>query len=346
MAKLYYNPDRRKYPEILKAIHDGLLIFMAQQLYPDEELDDSLYSDETGRFVVADISAGTDVVMAEADEFYLNTVGRFPFTAYNLGLPYISDNRRNDLARNGIYDPTTNSILKALPKEIEIQMVSFFTEWEDYIHASKMLMEVQKSLTRLTIPILMNNVETNFPIDVEIEIEKGEYAGAFRSWLDKGKIQDIVHTILIKYFDFTVDYENVHPVESIEVYLRHFRTFPLENPVNELIEGPIDIVDTPEINNTIPSDESTDIPISPTLTQIAIEFNVSMDTESVEFNFDILPFVEGKFSWDDENKVVVFTPNENLLNNTNYYITIDKNSKNYVGETMKEDFEFSFTTEA
>lgn len=345
MGKLYYNPDRRKYPEILKAIHDGILIFFAQELYPEEDLDDSLYSDETGRFVVADIGAGTDSTLAEGDEFYLNTNGRFPFTAYSIGMPRMAEERRNDLARNGLFDSDTNSILKAIPKEIDFQIISFFTEWEDFIHASKILIEIEKTLTRLTIPIIINEQQVSFPIDINIENEQGEYASGFRSWLDKGKIQDIVHNITISYFDFISDYDSIHPVESIEIYLNHFRRFPLEDPVNSLIEGPIEITDTPVVNSTVPSDGSIDVSISPSLTQVAIEFNVSMDVESVEENLDINPFIEGRFDWNDDNTIVTFIPDFNLLNNTTYYFTVIKDSKSYVGESMEEDFEFNFTTE-
>jgi N-acetylmuramoyl-L-alanine amidase len=68
--------------------------------------------------------------------------------------------------------------------------------------------------------------------------------------------------------------------------------------------------------------------------QIGIKFSIPMDTASVRSAFSIHPFVDGTFSWTQNNTTVLFTPAANLLYNTNYSVTISAAAKSIYGASI------------
>lgn len=79
-------------------------------------------------------------------------------------------------------------------------------------------------------------------------------------------------------------------------------------------------------------------------TPITFNFNWDMDVASTEAAFKIDPPVEGKFTWEDINYRMVFTPTSPYLTNTVYTVTLDKSAKHAGMTPMNESVSFKFAT--
>ncbi len=88
--------------------------------------------------------------------------------------------------------------------------------------------------------------------------------------------------------------------------------------------------------------DSVDVSIS-----VAIDFNWDMKEEETEAAFSISPAIEGKFTWENSNRRLRFTPNDKFTKGTEYTVTVAKTAchpdTNWPN-TMKEDFSFKFRT--
>lgn len=81
-----------------------------------------------------------------------------------------------------------------------------------------------------------------------------------------------------------------------------------------------------------------------TSTTITLTFNWDMDTESTENAFSISPSVSGKFTWEDTNYRLRFTPDKPLEKNTIYTVTLAKSASHPDNLSMTSDFSFQFRT--
>ncbi len=81
---------------------------------------------------------------------------------------------------------------------------------------------------------------------------------------------------------------------------------------------------------------------------IEIQFNIRMDEESVKENFSLVQpsgrVVQGNFSWDDNGKVLTFTPARLLARNTRYTIRIDSGARSIGGMSIGQTQETFRTT--
>ncbi len=75
---------------------------------------------------------------------------------------------------------------------------------------------------------------------------------------------------------------------------------------------------------------------------ITLTFDEPMNKTSAENAFLIIPFVNGTFSW-MENKLI-FTPISNLEYITTYYVNVEIEAKDGVGNALGFPYQFSFTT--
>jgi len=84
---------------------------------------------------------------------------------------------------------------------------------------------------------------------------------------------------------------------------------------------------------------------------ISVGFNYPIDIEACKNAFSISPAVEGKFSlgpysWrDEDNTRLYFEPFEPLIPSTEYTIIIGEGAKASNGESLTEEYGFTFTTE-
>lgn len=80
----------------------------------------------------------------------------------------------------------------------------------------------------------------------------------------------------------------------------------------------------------------------PGTTPIRITFDSQMKRGSAEDHFNIQPAVEGKYNWENDDTVLVFTPGRALAPNETYQVTIREGAESETGRRLLDDFEFSF----
>ncbi|WP_319523074.1 Ig-like domain-containing protein [uncultured Desulfosarcina sp.] len=76
---------------------------------------------------------------------------------------------------------------------------------------------------------------------------------------------------------------------------------------------------------------------------ITVTFSESMDRQSAENAFSIVPSVDGSFSWTGD-VTLVFTPAAVLDARTTYMVTIAATAADLAGNTLQEAYSWSFTT--
>lgn len=81
-------------------------------------------------------------------------------------------------------------------------------------------------------------------------------------------------------------------------------------------------------------------------TSISITFNWDMDTQTTEQAFSISPAMSGKFTWEDSNYRMRFTPDKPLERSTVYTITLNKSASHPDNLSMTSDFSFQFKTKS
>jgi parallel beta-helix repeat protein len=80
--------------------------------------------------------------------------------------------------------------------------------------------------------------------------------------------------------------------------------------------------------------------------KIIIEFDESMDTESVEDAISISPDEDYKCSWSNNNRTLTITCDEPFDYDTTYAISINTKAKDMANLNMEDKFELEFTTES
>jgi hypothetical protein len=79
---------------------------------------------------------------------------------------------------------------------------------------------------------------------------------------------------------------------------------------------------------------------------ISLSFNWDMDAQSTEQAFTISPAVIGKFTWEDTNYRLRFTPDKPLEKNTLYTVSLAKSASHPDNLSMANDFTFQFQTKS
>jgi hypothetical protein len=79
---------------------------------------------------------------------------------------------------------------------------------------------------------------------------------------------------------------------------------------------------------------------------ISLSFNWDMDAQSTEQAFTISPAVTGKFTWEDTNYRLRFTPDKPLEKNTLYTVSLAKSASHPDNLSMANDFTFQFQTKS
>jgi parallel beta-helix repeat protein len=104
----------------------------------------------------------------------------------------------------------------------------------------------------------------------------------------------------------------------------------------------MDIV-PPSILSTSPNNEATNVNLS---IEIIIEFSESMDVESVASAIIISPDITYSLLWADSNRTLTIDTSENLSHKTLYSIFITTSAKDPSGNSLENQYGFSFTTVA
>ena len=91
----------------------------------------------------------------------------------------------------------------------------------------------------------------------------------------------------------------------------------------------------------VPSDSASGLPA--TTTPIRIRFSEGVNHAAAEAGFSITPSVSGVFSWDANT--LLFTPSASLSAGTTYQVKIRAGVTDAAGNSIANDYQFSFSTE-
>jgi hypothetical protein len=345
MAEHYYKSDAN-YLAMVKAIMDAFKVFIIKMLYLEED-----YDTAKKRFILADFSAGEEVAIRRSVEFFKNSQANFPFTAYNISEEEtLGDTLGTSLWRKtGLYyNPNYQAYMKSILCSIEIPCMSFFSNPSDYHHARILLADTDIIVTRLFVPIYINGIIAEFPIDIDFEVTKGNLAYALEEHLRVGKIYNIAHTHKIFFPYLVINNANVHndytplriaPVDEIDFSLYSFSNqHYYDNP--KLIDTKTS-PDIPVVSSTSPTEGETDFDKS---SPILINFSLAMNEDSVYNSFTSDPVIDAEYLWNTDSKQFIIDPIADLESGTLYSITIAQTAKSEDTVPLEDDFVLTFTT--
>lgn len=97
---------------------------------------------------------------------------------------------------------------------------------------------------------------------------------------------------------------------------------------------------TPQVVSSYPSSVSDTISI---YSEIKISFDEPM-APVTEDAFSISPDIEGKFTWSDTNKILIFTPTDLFDYSTKYTVTVSSEAASVFYKKLESDYSFEFYT--
>ncbi|MEN8194313.1 MAG: Ig-like domain-containing protein, partial [Bacteroidota bacterium] len=77
---------------------------------------------------------------------------------------------------------------------------------------------------------------------------------------------------------------------------------------------------------------------------IEINFDIRMDEAITESAFSITPAVSGDFTWENNQKTLIFKSNGNLTPGETYAISVDTTAKTIFDKNLQSEYSFNFTT--
>ena len=337
-SQLYYKNDN-EYPRLVFGLTNATIAYMFNALYGKEVQATSLEEVIRTRRVKADINAGSDIAMGDMIQQFKTMLPRVPVTAYNIDEHVIVDELKNYTSLAGKYY-RDDKYIHAYPIDVSILFISFFGNAHDYDMARKLLYDgVANTLTRIDVPFYVDGQLITMPADLSITIEKATYPHEFELFLQRGNIYDLAHTCTLRMHDLVIEGSDIQPVLDANLYLESYRETYLDPHASESSIT----FSYPTIVSTTPASGDIDVAVD---SNISIQFSEPMSVDSIYTNFQIRPYIGGKFTWDDIGQTVTFDPKESLSNSAEYIVTIDRNMENGRKIYMENDVSFSFTTVA
>ena len=341
MPVRYYNESDIGFPSIMRAIANRVLYYLATTLYPNEDPDSLIDpTSTTQKFILANFDSSPEVAIHRAiEELQQTSSALFPFTAYTFSEETLEINTKSHLQVSGkIFDSVTQSYIQAIPAAWEIPCVTFANNIQDYFRIRQMLSADACKLTRVQVPLLVNNALISFPIDIDFELTKGTYSYQYEEYLSHGNIYDLMHTLKIKFLYFLLTDAIVSLVDNIAVSLNTLATTTQASKFIQNTYSPI----TPVINSTVPATGSVNVDKTQ---NIIINFNVAMNEGITNSYIDIEPMFPCNFMWNDSSTQLTLPPQSGMLgDSTNYVITIEKNAQSIDQASLIDDYILSFTT--
>lgn len=328
MSKQYYT-QRWTAPQLLEAIIERVLIYVAGFLYGDEPLEDAMK-----RLIRANIDASDEHGFKKFNEVVKSSNIEFPFTAWGLGELEQRDDKNHYAKTGEFYDKSTNSYISILPVSFEIPMISFFRNMDDYFHARTLLNREDMSATRLDVPIMINGVEVVTYIDIGFDISQGRYTSQFREWLESGKINDVVHSITVNYWDIISD-SDIQKVDDMVVSLKRL----ILN--DEFINIPVPSEFVLVSSNPVDGDDA----VSVALNVIELAFSDRVLYDSLVDNIKVTPDLLFNLDTSVDGKVVYIELKEPLEAGIEYEIEVMEGLKNVYYHPLVEGAKIKFKVE-
>jgi len=345
MSGKRYYPDSSNYPYAIKSITERVLLYCSQVLYPEESTSNAMK-----RIIMATFDDDA-LAIKQSISKYKTSQGKFPFTAYGIGDVEFIENKTYYQVSGTYYSRELDAYIRYVPIKFTIPMVTFLTTPYDFWRVMNNFSN--DTLTRLDVPITINDQLTYFSIDIGFLAEKGSSAFDIEQQLGYGKIYPVVHTAEISCAYITVDLQRninsqvinqtklVYHVDDIILRLSELQDAKnlSNNPLLETLNSP----ESPLVVSSTPINNATDITVD---SSIVINFNVSMNESSIISNMDIVPYFDKDITFDIESKIMTIIPRQNLLNSTQYEILINNNAKSADLQNLESDYILKFTTGA
>lgn len=331
MGTNYYQTDVN-YPLNLKSALETYLQYIVSRLYPGANVKD--------RLVLANIgSGGSEGATRYNLESFQKTNLKYPFTAYSVGELIQDESRINHFAKSGNYfDSLLDCNVSVVPCELEVPLISFFSNAFDYNRARTILLFDYASLTRLYYPLRVNGRIITTVINVQMEDPtKGSYTYEFEEALKQGKIFDIVHNVKLQFNEIVLNTERdgrkipTYPVESLDLGIVDFLT-------GEFIENE---------NYIIPIVESTNVAegqiVSVQDLELVFTFSTGFLPDQIP-DVVISPEVPYDYVLSSDDKTLTLTPITPFIANETYTVTINPTIVSEKGMIMQNPFELKFST--
>ena len=119
------------------------------------------------------------------------------------------------------------------------------------------------------------------------------------------------------------------------------QTSNLTDPVDATPSDTPDPDDPPEVTDTQPADNDTDVALN---TNIRVTFSKAMDRSATEGAFSVAPAVDCDFTWTQGDERLTCNPQVDLDTNTEYTVTISTDAEDTDGNNLESAHTFSFTT--
>lgn len=175
-----------------------------------------------------------------------------------------------------------------------------------------------------TEPIIENSVNMYFEVMPQIDIEVAKVGDGYAIKAKDRFIKSTSYNLKILRSLVTYNYKSeqiIKESDKFEIKSLSFRT-----------------VDAPGVKSTVPLGSGILADSS-----IIVEFNQSMDKESVEKAFSTNPKIDGGYVW-EENSKLIFKPDNYLEKNTKYSVSISLDAKASDGSNIEEEITFQFVT--
>lgn len=136
------------------------------------------------------------------------------------------------------------------------------------------------------------------------------------------------YTLYMEAENYSLDSATVTVTANNSVFVnKNLLLIPNGNKPNVITTSPINGVDE-----------------TSTIANIEVTFDITMDVSSTESAFSVTPSVSGTFSWNDNQKTLIFNPTENLTPGIEYAVSISNTAKTIFSESLLNEYNFTFTT--
>lgn len=343
MPARYYS-ESNLFPYAQKAIIDQVIYYFSQLLYPTEDFT----TVSSKRFLLSDVSDDSNAIRRSIDKFK-NSQGTFPFTAYSINDDAPGDAKSHYQVSGKHYSELINSYISFIPMTLDLFVTTYFTTPYDFWRAMSIFALDESCLTRLEVPLIINNIPCYFTIDLAYTTERGQLAWDIEQQFQVGKIYPVIHSVTIKGAYIVLASNNttegkliavpVSPVDDIILYIRTLED--AHNLEQNILLATAYSPDTPEVTSSYPIMNASGVPRS---SDITLSFNVGMNEDSVYNNIDIVPYMDKDMSFDFSGKTMTISPRDLLTASTEYSILINDEAKSGSGIYLASDYELIFTT--
>lgn len=349
-TRFYQNLDN--YPPVVRSAVKRCLIFVAQILYKEEfEIDPNLAQ----RRVVISDKVGPEFDISLAIEAFQQFSANMPFTAYNIEAIEDGEIKNWSALSANNYFADVGRYGGAIQQTLTLNFTSFFNRADDYWQAISRLKHGTSVLTRLYVPITLNDVaqstrpgttyavDSQYPLDLIPEISQGEYAFKFKTYLQENKIYDISHKFKLSFYDFGFsDY-----MADLSVTDMVFRLFQQHQNGSSTLLETLGFHDAPIVTSTTPADGALGVNFD--IPQIVINFNnPMMELDTQDKIMFTPPIFDYDAIWSSDSKTLTYyiydSPYTTLQPNTDYTIDIPNTIVDVYGHNPEFDKFVKFTT--